>query len=62
MTITNEQAMRELATTKARSTSSGALDTYWYGVLLGAAGAYMMAGVITLDQYTQLTVMEQEPA
>lgn len=62
MAITNEQAMQALAEASARRGSSGSLDAYWHGAFIGMAGAYLLADVITLEQYMQLTEPETATA
>lgn len=61
MSITNQQAMLKLLDLQSKQKSaSEALNTYYAGAFYGAAGAYMLADVITFEQYQQLTGMLEE--
>lgn len=50
MTITTEKAMQDLERLKEKY-----VDSYWHGVFIGSAGAYMRANIITVEQYRHLT-------
>lgn len=58
MAISNEQAMQELNEMKRAALSFSPCHAYDIGLLIGAAGAYHLADIITLEQYMQIT----EPA
>lgn len=58
MEITNQQAMQQLQTAKARSESAKTNGTgtsmYWDGVFAGMVSIYLGADIISVHQYRQL--------
>lgn len=56
MQITNQQAMQRLAEIKAKELHSNSpVSAYYKGLHLGMAEAFQQCGVISIEQYLQVT-------
>lgn len=53
MAISTEDAVQALE--KLKSKAENDTSNYWRGVFIGACGAYLMAGVITIEHLNALT-------